>query len=110
MSESCCSEGSCETTQSCGPSSGGCPCGTSGCSGDPMDCVAGMWTGSYFEALKQLQVEALKARLQKAFGAKLEKAADGVAVAMAANWQAMVAQSKAKADLRQRLAGVMQDK
>ena len=75
-----------------------------------MDCVAGMWTSSFFEAMRQLQVEALKGKIQKAWGAKMDKAADGVVETMGAQWQAMVAQAKAKSDFKQRLASLLQEK
>jgi hypothetical protein len=69
-----------------------------------------MWTGSFFEAMKQLQVEVLKGKMQKAWGPKMDKAADAVLEAMGVQWQSMVAQAKAKSDLRQRLTGLWQEK
>jgi hypothetical protein len=65
-----------------------------------------MWTGSFFQAMKELQVELLKSRMQKAWGAKMEKAADATVEAMSAQWQAMVQQSGAQAALREKLAGL----
>ncbi len=89
--------------------SGRCPCGTEGCSGDPINCAAGMWTGSFFQALKQAQVELLKTKIQKAWGAKMDKAADAVLEAMGVQWQSILAQSKAKADLQERLQRLWQE-
>ena len=111
MSE--CSGNVCETgaasESECRTSNKGCPCGTSGCSGDPMDCATGMWASSFFQAMKEAQVELLKAKIQKAWGQKMDKAADAVIEAMGVQWQSMLAQAKAKADFRQRLAGLWQE-
>ena len=101
-----CESGSCETTGKTdrGTDAGrGCPCGSSGCSGEPVECAVGMWTGSFFQALKAVQVELLKAKIQKAWGPKMDKAADAVLEAMGVKWQAMLAQSKACSDLQSKL-------
>ena len=113
MSGRCDSE-SCETessSQACRPTSGkGCPCGTPGCSGDPVDCATGMWSCAFFTAMKQVQVEILKQKIQKAWGPKMDKAADAVLEAMGVQWQSMLAQAGAKAQLRQRLSSLWQEK
>ncbi len=104
-----CSEGSCES-KSCGSAcESSCPCGTSGCSGDPLECATGMWSGSFFQAMKAVQVDILKSKLQKAWGAKMEKAADAVLESMQGQWQAMLAQSQAKSGLRERLQSLWQE-
>ena len=114
MSQSC--EGrSCETSgrgsecceSECGTS--GCPCGTKGCSGEPQDCAQGMWTGSFFQALKAAQVELLKSKIQKAWGAKMDKAADAVLEAMGMQWQSMMAQANAKAQLQEKLSSLWRE-
>ena len=107
--------GSCET-ESCAEGTGGCDsssrgckaCGTS-CGGDPTACATAMWSHSFFQAMHAAQVEVLKGKLQKAWGAKMEKAADAVIEAMGVHWQSMLAQTKAKADLHARLAGLWQE-
>ena len=106
MATVCCSSGSCETAAQ---PQGGCPCGTSGCSGDPLDCATGMWGSSFMKALQQVQVELLKERVRKAWGAKMEKAADAALDAMGAQWQAMVNKAGAEAQFRQRLAALWQE-
>ena len=111
MSE--CSSSGCEsesTERCCSSGKGGCPCGTPGCSGDPVECGVGMWTGSFFQALRAVQVEALKGKIQKAWGAKTDKAADAVLEAMGTKWQSKMAQGKADAELRQRLSALWQEK
>ena len=108
-----CDSDSCDTessSQECGAASGkGCPCGTPGCSGDPIDCATGMWSCAFFTAMKDAQVDLLKAKIQKAWGAKMDKAADAVLEAMGVQWQSMLAQAGAKAQLRQRLSGLWKE-
>ena len=113
MSSECGTSGACETTSgkgSCGPEScGGCPCGTPGCSGDPIDCAVGMWSCAFFQAMKAVQVDLLKAQIQKAWGSKMDKAADAVLEAMGVQWQSMLAQAQAKASVKERLASLWQE-
>ena len=110
------SSGACETGGAqgagagCGSSGSPCPCGTPGCSGDPVDCATGMWTCSFFQAMKALQTDLLTARIQKAWGAKMEKAADAIVETMGVQWQSMVAQAQAKADVRERMRSIMREK
>ena len=113
MSTSCGTSG-CDSEESSVSSCGAgakscCPCGSPSCNGDPLECAKGMWTSSFFQAMRALQVEALKAKIQKAWGAKFDKAADIVLEAMGAHWQSMLAQNKASADLRQRLSALWQE-
>jgi len=68
-----------------------------------------MWTCSFFTALKQAQVEMLKAKIQKAWGAKMDKASDAVLEAMGAQWQAMVAQSQASVGLKEKLGALYRE-
>lgn len=107
-----CDSGSCDTassSQECGPASrGGCGCGTSGCSGDPTECAAGMWSCGFMTALKAVQVDILKQKIQKAWGPKMDKAADAVLEAMGAQWQSALAQAKAKVELREKLRSLWQ--
>ena len=108
MSSTECGTGGCATEQSsCGAGATSCcPCGSSSCSGDPIECGVGMWTGSFFQALKAVQVEALKAKIHKAWGAKMDKAADAVLEAMGVQWQSMLAQTNAQSDLQEKLRGL----
>ena len=111
-----CSTGSCETeagscsTSGCESSSGECckACNTA-CGGDPIACASAMWGGSFFQAMKAAQVEVLKAKIQKAWGTKMDKAADAVIESMGVHWQSMLAQVRAKAELRERLEGLWKE-
>ena len=59
--------------------------------------------------MKQAQVDLLKTKIQKAWGAKMDKAADVVIEAMGVQWQSMLAQANAKSQLRERLAGIWKE-
>jgi len=68
-----------------------------------------MWSGSFFQAMKGVQTDILKEKLKKAWGAKMEKAADAVIEAMGVQWQSMLAQTNAKEQLRERLRRLWQE-
>lgn len=110
-SGSCCDVegGTSSRAGSCGSSGSECPCGTSGCSGDPIDCAQGLWSCSFFQALKETQVEILKGKIQKAWGPKMDKAAEAVLEAMGTQWQSMLAQAQAKTELRDRLKALWKE-
>ena len=103
-----CSTGSCETSGESQAGSSRCPCGTN-CGGDPTECAIAMWTCAFFTAMKELQVELIKGKIQKAWGSKMDKAADAVIESMGTQWQSMLAQSQAKAGLRERLHSLWQE-
>ena len=116
MSSACStSRGSCETesgacgAERCDSSSRCCKGCGSQCGGDPIACATAMWSGSFFQAMKAAQVDLLKAKIQKAWGVKMDKAADAVLEAMGVHWQSMLAQTNAKAKLQERLAGLWQE-
>lgn len=88
----CCSESSSEEQCSCG----------GGCGGDPVKCSMHLWKESFHTALEEVMTDVLKARIQKAMGPKLEKAADSVMAAMDAKWQAKMAMMKAKMELMEK--------
>lgn len=85
-----------------------CPCGTE-CGGDPVACATAMWMGSFFQAMKAVQVDILKAKIQKAWGPMMEKAGDAALESMGVMWQSMQAQAKAKEDFRTKLQKVWQE-
>ena len=59
--------------------------------------------------MKQAQADLLKAKIQKAWGSKMDKAADAVIEAMGVQWQSMLAQAGAKAELKDKLAALWQE-
>ena len=94
--------GSCETTT---PSAQDC-CPTQSACGCPIEAAKTLWTQSFFQALKEAQKDALKAKIQKAWGSKIDKAADAVLEAMDAKWKSALSQGKAEIDLKDRLASI----
>jgi len=107
-SESCQPQGSC-ASECCESSGSSCKACDTACGGDPIACAMALWAGSFFQAMKAVQVDLLKAKIQKAWGAKMDKAADAVIDAMGTQWQSMLAQANAKAQLRERLHGLWQE-
>lgn len=101
-----CSSGSCQTDaceQASGDSPKSCKACNSACGGDPIACATAMWSGAFCAAMHQVQVELLKAKIQRAWGPKMDKAADAVVESMGVQWQSMLAQSKAKCDFQSKL-------
>ena len=102
-----CSSGSCATsnceTSGCDSKQDNCKACNTACGGDPVACATAMWSCAFFTAMKEVQVEILKAKIQKAWGPKMDKASDAVLEAMGVQWQSMLAQSKAKCDLTSKL-------
>lgn len=109
MSSDCGSSQSCSTqnasSSSCSESSK-CPCGGD-CGGDPVACAKQLWCSSFGIALKQAHVDALKIRIVKAFGPKIDAGADAVVEAMGAVWMSALAGAKAKNDLGAKMAGIL---
>jgi hypothetical protein len=68
-----------------------------------------MWYGAFFQAMKEVQVDLLKAKIQKAWGPKMDKAADAVLEAAGVKWQSMLAEAKAKTELREKLSRLWQE-
>ncbi len=105
-----CREGSCETESACDSSSSECckAC-QSACGGDPVACATALWSSSFFQALKAVQVDLLKEKIRKAWGSKMDKAAEAVLESMGVHWQSMLAQAKAKQELGEKLQGLWQE-
>ena len=68
-----------------------------------------MWVGAFFQAMKQAQVDILKAKIQKAWGPMMDKAADAALESMGAMWQSILAQAKAKEEFRSKLQKLWQE-
>ncbi len=101
MENKCSSQtGSCDTheEQSCSTQSSTC------C---PIEKVTEMWGCAFHQAIKEAHVEVLKAKIHKAWGAKMDKMADAVIEAMGVQWESMLAQGKAKMDLKEKITRIM---
>jgi hypothetical protein len=73
----------------------------------PIQKATEMWTHAFFEAKKQICIEILKVKIQKAWGSKLNKTADAVLNTMEVEWKAMLAKGKAKMDLKEQMLKIM---
>ena len=93
---------------------GACPvCGHAGGIVDPFANAPDVWLQHVKEAIRQVQLDILKAKVQKAFGPQLEKGADAALELAGATSQALFAQSaafKAKEDARERLRDIFPGK
>lgn len=72
----------------------------------PIEMAAQKWSGSFCDAMHELQVEILKQKIKKAWGTEMEKIGDAVVESMGIQWQAMLSQGKAHIDLRESIKKV----
>ncbi len=102
----------CEKTGSCETSSNPqteCKTGLSG-SCCPIEMAVQKWQDSFCQAMTEVQVEILKQRIKKGWGAEMEKIGDAVIEAMGAEWHAMLSKAKAHVDLRENIKKVFLSK
>ena len=69
----------------------------------PIEMAAQKWSGSFCQAMQEVQVEILKQKIKKSWGTEMEKVGDAVIEAMGAQWQAMLSQAKAHVGLRENI-------
>ena len=69
----------------------------------PVEMAAQKWSGSFCQAMQEVQVEILKGKIKKAWGTEMEKVGDAVIEAMGAQWHAMLSQAKAHVELRENI-------
>ncbi len=69
----------------------------------PVEMAAQKWSGSFCQAMQETQVEILKQKIKKAWGAEMEKVGDAVIESMGIQWHAMLSQAKAHVDLRENI-------
>ena len=72
----------------------------------PVEKAAQKWSESFCRAMQEVQVEILKTKIKKSWGAEMEKVGDAVMESMGAQWQAMLQQAKAHVDLRDNIKKV----
>ncbi len=73
----------------------------------PVDKMIDIWKGSFFQAMKETQVDLLKEKIRKNWGNLMEKEADAVVAAMGAHWQALLSQAKAQGDLKENFKNIL---
>ena len=94
--------GTCETHQEdC------CPTESSSCC--PIEKATDLWSCAFKQAMKEAHVEVLKAKIHKAWGPKMDKMADAVLETMEIQWQSMLAQGKAKIDLKEKITKIISE-
>jgi hypothetical protein len=103
-------ENKCSGPAGCGHAEHG-SCGHDACqarkaAGCPVEQAVEMWTCAGHQAWKEVHVDLLKAKILKAWGPQMEKTADAVIEAMGAQWQAMMAEGQAKAELKQKIVAI----
>ena len=104
MSE-CEKEGTCHTNTSendCKTTSASTCC--------PIEMAVEKWSGSFCQAMTEVQVEILKGKIKKAWGAEMEKVGDAVIESMGAQWHAMLSKAKAHVDLKENIKKVFLSK
>ncbi len=112
-------ENQCGTEQAAGCS---CPChvlGAPSCPGcapmheakgaDPVEMTVIMWHKAFFTAHMEFMTEKLKERMEIAMGPMADKAADAVMEAMGKHWQAMLLQTGAEMELREKLTKIFSE-
>src|SRR3989338_5434239 len=67
----------------------------------PIEKTVSCWSGSFMDAMKAVQLDILKDKIRKAWGAQMEKVGDAVIEAMGVEWQSMLAKGKSQLDLRE---------
>ena len=60
-----------------------------------MTCSMIMWKKAFFEAMHEVHVDLLKAKIQKAWGPMMDQAADALLESMGAFWQSKLAEIRA---------------
>lgn len=99
----------CEKTGTCSTSEPECktPAAQDCC---PVEMAAQKWSASFCQAMTEVQVEILKAKIKKGWGTEMEKVGDAVIESMGAQWQAMLSKAKAHVDLRENIKKVFLSK
>jgi hypothetical protein len=98
----------CKTTQCCDEQESCCPVEKSineACC--PAEVSTKVWTSSFFQAMKEAQVDLLKEKIRKSWGPIMEKQSDAILAAMGTHWQTMLTQAQAQCELRETMKTIM---
>lgn len=98
----------CNTTQRCQEQEACCPVEKAvqeGCC--PVEKTIEIWKGSFFQAMKETQIDILKEKIRKNWGNLLEKEAEAVVATMGTHWKALLSQAKAQVDLRENFKNIL---
>jgi hypothetical protein len=69
----------------------------------PIEMAVEKWSGAFCQAMTEVKVEILKAKIKKAWGSQMDQVGDAVVEAMGAEWGAMLTKAKARAGLRENI-------
>ncbi len=99
-----------------------CPChliGAASCAGcapmhgakgaNPVEMAMIMWQKAFFTAQMEFMTEKLKERMEAAMGPMADKVADAIFESMGKHWQAMLQQTGAETELREKLAKIFSE-
>ena len=112
MSNSCTPSNSCSPHQeSCSaPSQNSCqpatPCSPGHAVCCPVEMTVDRWSGAFCQAMTEVQVEILKAKIKKNWGAQLEQVGDAMVEAMGIKWNNMLTGAKSQLDLRDKIKDI----
>jgi hypothetical protein len=73
----------------------------------PLDAMIDVWKGSFFQAMKETQVDILKEKIRKNWGSMMEKEADAVVSAMGAHWQSIMTKAMAQGELKENFKNIL---
>ena len=99
--ENKCSTESCETKHET-------PCKTEECC--PVEMAIGMWNEAFCRAMREVQVDILKKKIQTAWGSNMDKVGEEILETMGVKWQAMLANGRAQKDLRESIMKIWSEK
>ena len=99
--ENKCSTESCETKSQT-------PCKTEDCC--PVEMAIGMWNEAFCQAMREVQVDILKKKIQAAWGPSMDKVGEVILETMGVKWQSMLANGKSQMDLREKIAKIWSEK
>ena len=99
--ENKCSTESCETKPQT-------PCKTEDCC--PVEMAIGMWNEAFCQAMREVQVDILKKKIQAAWGSNMDKVGEEILETMGVKWQSMLANGKAQKDLRESIMKIWSEK
>ena len=86
-----------------------CNCSSECSCGCPIDYSIHLWKEAFMVAMKEVEIEYLKEKIKKQWGATIEKEGDAVLAAMEAQWSAKITAAKACGDLKETITNIYCD-
>ncbi len=73
----------------------------------PVENTVQMGNKAFFQAMKEVHVESLKEKIKAQWGSVIDQKSDAIVKAMGTQWEAMLAQGKARKELRDEFTKIM---